>query len=419
MCILTINLPYYVDIAGTILLYCSVEHGKVGDSMFKDSLGNYEQSISYILDKSKAVDSFVRYMLIRTQAMFEYQGLPDTIPQTALEYLLQTKGSCFITEVEGQLYALSGSAGGPVDVYGEPTQYTVANTALNLSKTFDIATDGVLFLNDAFGAGLLPILQRYGALLTENTISMKTVLTVLRMALMISAPDDNTAASASKFIQDIENGKFSVIGESAFFDGVKVHSVANTQNYLLQFMELEQYIKATCFNEIGLDSQYNMKRANLTEKEVSKDDDALLPLVDQMIKQRQIALDAINEKYGLSITVDYASSWKIAHAENEKEIAVAESITEQVETGDTAPAHVEGERDDYIATGTDPDDPGPDEPGSKGPDSEGDGEPAEDRDGQPGTAASGNQEGTGPDDEEPAEGVNQEQEDTDNDRDKS
>ena len=76
--------------------------------MFKDSLGNYEQSISYILDKSKAVDSFVRYMLIRTQAMFEYQGLPDTIPQTALEYLLQTKGSCFITEVEGQLYALSG-----------------------------------------------------------------------------------------------------------------------------------------------------------------------------------------------------------------------------------------------------------------------------------------------------------------------
>ena len=287
-------------------------------------------------------------------------------------------------------------------MYGEPTQYTVANTALNLSKTFDIATDGVLFLNDAFGAGLLPILQRYGALLTENTISMKTVLTVLRMALMISAPDDNTAASASKFIQDIENGKFSVIGESAFFDGVKVHSVANTQNYLLQFMELEQYIKATCFNEIGLDSQYNMKRANLTEKEVSKDDDALLPLVDQMIMQRQIA-----------------SSWKIAHAENEKEIAVAESITEQVETGDTAPAHVEGERDDYIATGTDPDDPGPDEPGSKGPDSEGDGEPAEDRDGQPGTAASGNQEGTGPDDEEPAEGVNQEQEDTDNDRDKS
>lgn len=302
--------------------------------MFRESFSDFDAASQYVLDKGKAVDFYVRSMLVRTQSMFTYEGLPETIPQDKLEYLLQTKGSCFITEVDGSLYALSGNAGGELDVYGEPTEYTVANTALKLTRTFNIEKDGVLMQNDALKMGLLPILQKYGALLAENTLSMRTILIVLRMVLIMSAPDDKTATSAQKFIRDIENGKISAIGESAFFDGLKVQTTPNTQNYLTQFMDMEQYLRGSCYNEIGLASQYNMKRANLTEREVAKDDDVLLPLVDNMIKQRQQALEAINEKYGLSITIDYASSWKIAHVQNEKEIALSEAVTEEVESGE-------------------------------------------------------------------------------------
>lgn len=302
--------------------------------MYRDSFGDFDTASAYVLDKGKAVDSYVRYMLVRTQAMFEYQGLPDTIPQSKLEYLLQTKGSCFVTEVDGKLYALSGNAGGELDVYGDPTQYTVSNTALKLTKTYDIEKDGVLMRNDAFEVGLLPLLQKYGALLAENTLSMRTILIVLRMVLIISASDDMTAASAQKFIKDIESGKFSAVGESAFFEGLKVQTTPNTQNYLTQFMEMEQYLRGSCYNDIGLASQYNMKRANLTEREVAKDDDVLLPLIDNMIKERQTAIKAINEMYGTSISIDYASSWKIAHAQNEKEIALSEAVTEEVQTGE-------------------------------------------------------------------------------------
>lgn len=302
--------------------------------MYRDTFGDFDSAVSYVLDKSKAVDSYVRYMLVRTQAMFAYQGLPETIPQKNLEYLLQTKGSCFITKVNGKLYALSGNAGGELDVYGDPTEYTVANTALNLTKTFNIAKDGVLMRNDALEVGLLPLLQKYGALLAENTLSMRTILIVLRMVMIISASDDKTAVSAQKFIRDIENGKFSAVGESAFFEGLKVQTTPNTQNYLTQFMEMEQYLRGSCYNDIGLASQYNMKRANLTEREVAKDDDVLLPLIDNMIKERETALEAINKMFGTSISVDYASSWKIAHAQNEKEIALSEAVTEEVESGE-------------------------------------------------------------------------------------
>lgn len=301
--------------------------------MYRDSFGDFDAASAYVLDKGKAVDHYVRSMLIRTQSMFVYEGLPDTIPQEKLEYLLQTRGSCFVTEVEGKLYALSGNAGGELDVYGDPTEYTVSNTALKLTKTFNIEKDGVLMLNDALEMGLLPILQKYGAMIAENTLSMRTILIVLRMVIIMSASDDKTAMSAQKFIKDIENGKFSAIGESAFFEGLKVQTTPNTQNYLVQFMDMEQYLRGSCYNEIGLASQYNMKRANLTEREVAKDDDVLLPLVDNMIKHRETALDAINKRYGTSITIDYASSWKIAHAQNEKEIALSEAVTEEVETG--------------------------------------------------------------------------------------
>ena len=299
----------------------------------KEKYPDFKRANAYVVDKDKAVDSYIRYMLARTQAMFTYEGLPDTIPAKALEYLLQTQGYCFVTEHEGKLYALHGGLGGEPDVYGEPTQITIANTALKLSKTYDIETDGVLVENDALKIGLLPILEKYGALLAENTLTIRSVDVILRMVCLISAGDDKTHTSAEKFIRDIENGKLSAVGESPFFEGVKIHSVANTQNYLIQFIELEQYLKASCFNEIGLNANYNMKRENIGSNEAAMNDDFLLPLVDNMIKCREAAIAKINEKYGTNITIDYASAWRVTHAENQKEIAISESVSEGLENG--------------------------------------------------------------------------------------
>ena len=301
--------------------------------MAKNDNGLYDASLKYVMDKNRVVETYVRYMLVRTKSMFEYKGLPETIPASAFEYLLQTEGYCFVTEVDGELYALSGDLNGEPDPYGDPTKITVANTALNLTKQYDLKDDGVLVNGDSLRLGLLPILQKYGVMIAENTITMKTVDTVLRMVVMMSASDDRTYTGAEKFIKDIQDGKISAIGESQFFDGIKVHSVANTQNYLAQFIEYEQYLKASCFNEIGLNANYNMKRTQLGANEAALNDDFLLPLVDNMIKERQEALNKINEKYNTEISVDFASAWKVTHEENKKEIAISQATAEQVVNG--------------------------------------------------------------------------------------
>lgn len=294
----------------------------------------FEKANEYVLNKDVVINNYIKYMLSRTQSMFTYTGLPDTIPQSKLECMLQSKGYAFITEVEGKLYALYGGLGGEPDVYEDATEITVSNTALKLSKTYNLENDGVLVNNDTMRLGLLPILNKYGALLAENTITIHTVDIILRMVCMISASDDRTYTGAEKFIRDTENGKISAIGESAFFDGIKVHSVANTQNYLTQFIEMEQYLKASCFNEIGLNANYNMKREAIGTNEAALNDDYLLPFVDNMIKERETAIQKINEKYNLEISIDFASAWKVTHEENQKQIALSESITEQVQSGE-------------------------------------------------------------------------------------
>lgn len=294
----------------------------------------FEKANEYVLNKDVVINHYIKYMLSRTQSMFTYTGLPDTIPQSKLECMLQSKGYAFITEVEGKLYALYGGLGGEPDVYEDATEITVSNTALKLSKTYNLENDGVLVNNDTMRLGLLPILNKYGALLAENTITIHTVDIILRMVCMISASDDRTYTGAEKFIRDIENGKISAIGESAFFEGIKVHSVANTQNYLTQFIEMEQYLKASCFNEIGLNANYNMKREAIGTNEAALNDDYLLPFVDNMIKERETAIQKINEKYNLEISIDFASAWKVTHEENLKQIALSESITEQVQSGE-------------------------------------------------------------------------------------
>lgn len=267
----------------------------------------YQQQVR---DKDTAVTEFTANTLAKTQSMFEYEGLPDSIPQKELERLLQTTGNAFVTSVDGVLYALSGGKGGEPDVYGRATLYTVANPALKLNKTYDIQKDGVLIENDSNGESLLPLIGRYAVLHTDGLISLNTASILTRITMLISASDDKTKQSADEFLRKIQDGEFSIIGENAFFKGVNMQTAPTTNSvYITQLIELIQYYKASMYNELGLNANYNMKRERLNLGEVSMNVDVLLPYVDNMLKERQNAVEKINAMFDTEISVKLASSW--------------------------------------------------------------------------------------------------------------
>ena len=251
-------------------------------------------------------------MLAKTLSMFEYSGLPDTLPAKELEKLLQVNGMAFVTKVNGKLYALSGTIGGEQDAYGNGTKFLVNNPWLKFNAELDIEKDGVLFVNDDMKMGLMPIFERGNTFLAENDITMMLWGYNARTQKLISASDDRTRESAELYVKRIIDGDISIIGENAMFDGVKVQGANNSSSVSAQQLtEFNQYIKASMYNEVGISSNFNMKRERLISSELDAAEDSLFPLVYNMMERRIESVKRLNEMFDLNVEIDFGSIWAL------------------------------------------------------------------------------------------------------------
>lgn len=275
------------------------------------------QHDEFILDKPKSQYAIESYQFARLHEMFHYENLPDTVPADFLEQYLLENGTCFFTKVKGDYYVFVGGFGGEPDPYYRPTIYTYANPALKISREAKIGEDGILMRNDSMWCGLLPLMRRYSALMVENLLSIRTGDILMRMVVLMSAGNDKVKLACDEYIKNILNGKLGVVVDNNLFgeitnnDGFQTHPVNGvTNNYIMQFVELQQYLTGSFYQEIGLNSNYNMKREALGEAETLLNEDSLLPLCENMLRCRREDIEKINEMYNLDIKVDFASSWK-------------------------------------------------------------------------------------------------------------
>lgn len=276
-----------------------------------------------ILDKEKSIYNYVMLMFDRTNQMFEYNGLPDTIPDYMLELYLQVNGHVCITEVKGNLYALPGGLGGAPDPYYRPTLYVLANPGLGFSASLDIInhlppfakqdSQGkcVLVKNDTNIRGLFYLFSRYATELAENDVSIRCAQINSRQQTLIAANTDSQIASANAYFDNLEKGKIIAVADQSFLDGINSTNVSvQGANSIIQLIELQQYLKASWYNEIGLNANFNMKREYLSEEELRASTDVLLPLIDDMLRCRKEAIEKVNSEYGTNITVDKNSAWE-------------------------------------------------------------------------------------------------------------
>ena len=268
-----------------------------------------------INDKKDRVTDLIIYMLNRTSQIFTWTGTPGTIKPYILERFLQVYGNICITEVEPKnvdrengLYVFFGGLGGLLDENYEPTIYTVANPFLNFNAELTIGRDCVRGRNDTSGMGLMPLFTKYAGLMNENEISLNMTAINYRISNLISADDDRTYESAKAYLQDIINGKFGAISSAEFFEGLQVNN-SNDNRKITDLIEYEQYLKASWYNEIGLNSNYNMKRERIVSAEAELTDDALIPLVENMLDNRKKMIEDVRELYGDKYDLDV---WDVA-----------------------------------------------------------------------------------------------------------
>ena len=282
-------------------------------------------------NKIRNIRTMNNYMFAKSLGMFDYSGLPESIPESVLEDMLQKTGYAFICKHNNELYAFTGNlTGKEKDVYGRPTEIIINNTGLDFNETVKIS-DGVLIKNDDYMLGLSDVFEKYNTMLSENEISMMLNTVNNRIQNILSAGDDKTKASAEEFIKNVGKGHLGIIGESQILEGLKIHNAqSNNSTSVINLIEFQQYIKATMYNEIGIDLNFNMKRERLTSGEVAQNTEMLFPLVNQMFLNRSNGVDELNEKFGLNVEVEYGSIWKQRESTDETPI-----IDEPIETDET------------------------------------------------------------------------------------
>lgn len=262
-----------------------------------------------ITNKKANINQNIKYMLVKTNTMFEYKNLPETLPQIEIEKILQINGHGIITEYKNNLYIFGGSYSGVTDIYNNPTEYTVNNTYINLNKTYNLISDKlVLCKNDVNSNSLIPLFEKYFTLLCENEISLNLASINSRIQNLISANNDRTIQSAKEYLSQIQNGKLGIIAENQLFDSIKNQPNHNIIN-IMQLVEYNQYIKSALYSEIGINSNFNMKRERLNQSEVELNSEILYPYVDNMLYSRRTFIKKLNETYGLNVTVEFNSIW--------------------------------------------------------------------------------------------------------------
>ena len=290
-------------------------------------------------DKGMLLSSHINYFLARLQSMFIYDGLPDTIPAKWLENYLLVNGSCVWVKDGDDLIVTRGAVGADPDVYYIPTKVIVTNPYCkheSTNRTYTRDVDTVLMVNDTYAQGLLPMLKKYCSMMVEAEISMNLNCIMSRGTAALSAADDNTRESAELWLKRIKEGKLGVIGESPFLIGnqdraLTVNQMSGADATITNLIEYMQYIKASLYNDLGLQSNYNMMREAINSGESQLNEDMLHPLIDTMLREREEGLERVNAMFGTNISVKFNSAWEINEREEEAAISQIEATAEQTE----------------------------------------------------------------------------------------
>lgn len=313
----------------------NVEWSDVFPSIAPFTYNNFE-------NKDRIQQSYNRYFINRLLSMFKYEGLPDSLPQKYLELYLFTNGKAgIVRDNVGDLRVIYGEFGGQPDVYFLPQLFYYANPYLdkkiawNENQSFKIGEEVAVIMNDSTMSGMMPLINKYSALMVENLITARIELINMRRIADITAPDDKSKKSAEMYLDKVIKGELGVMMSNPLLDGIKVNPVrSGTSGNVTSIIEMQQYLKASFYNEIGLNANWNAKRESINSNESQLNDDQLTPLIDNMLTERKEGIERVNALFGTSISVDFNSAWK----ENEEE---KELIMEQMENaaeGDPTPA---------------------------------------------------------------------------------
>lgn len=263
-------------------------------------------------------------LLEKCMRIFEWNGLPDSIPQKEIEIRLIFNGFAgFVKDKEGKnLLVTWGSMSGVTNYADEFLFYTFATPLFNGLKKINETC--VIVNNNAIRNPLYPLIERYAILLAHADLSLQAILINSRATGIITATSQQQADSVKEWYNALVDGR-----TMAIIDDENMESLANAEGLrnvstvypnshsINDYFSITQNLLKSFYNDIGVKMGVE-KRERMITDEVNSDEERLLFNLTDMLESRKKACEELKKVFGVNVTVSLSKEFSVAVAQQKE-----------------------------------------------------------------------------------------------------
>lgn len=251
--------------------------------------------------------------------MFEWEGLPETVPARFLECILHSKGEVFVgRESEDKpIVAAMGSLTGEIDDYGLGTECIAVTPRQSLQgeRNKDVAYG----INNKT-ATPDSLLYWLASMLGENDRSMELISIYSRLLKIPKVSDEKDKQMFDEIINKLIDGDPKTFASKNVLNDMLDGCEATLELTDPQMSEKLQYLSRFAddiikrfYNFYGQPLQTQNKAAQSISDELHGMDSVSFILPLQMLQCRQDLADNINKIFGTEVSVRFSQSWEIEY----------------------------------------------------------------------------------------------------------
>ena len=284
-----------------------------------DKKGNREETINYI-----TFAHYYDWLTNMATNVFEWEGLPDTIPEWFIEKTLYERGKAiFFNDPTLGLLCLPASGNGTKNVYGED----VAFQANSYGHHFYVpANEGVLIWNNNTKSPTRDIVRAFAGRLAQVERITDTNLNAQKTPVLLVG-EEKSILTLKNIYKKYAGNEPVIFGDKNFMNQDTIRSISTLAPYVVDKLDVH---KQNLWNEaltfLGIKSANTDKRERLITAEVEANDQNIQSNLDIMLSARQRAAEQINKMFGQNITVT---------VRGEAELLEEEPLQDETERGKT------------------------------------------------------------------------------------
>lgn len=240
---------------------------------------------------------------------FKWIGLPDTIDHRFLELTLFQQGMVlfYYDERFARFMAVKGMGVGPVNVYGNPTQFQTVSMPGYQGVALSPKECVPIWANYARTSETAKV-YTYASKLAEIDISLRTVQRSMRVNTIVGAKRSQQL-SWQNIMQQAERGIDVIYAdESLQLDSLQSINLGVDPRILVTLRDEKNQIWNEAMTMLGIDNANSDKKERLITDEVNANNGQVMVARNAAMKARREAAEQINSIWKLSVSVEWDAS---------------------------------------------------------------------------------------------------------------